>query len=194
MVVVLELGIKQNNKLFELLNKLDCQYKLSNSEKDILSAEKLILCIDEDIQSTLRYLHIYNLFSLLRFIKKPILTIGSGIQLLYDRLIDNNSAGLGIVNLPDDFDNSIQLNEIKRYVKVKVLNKECLFDGFDDTAEFYFNKVTYIPFTDDTTAVTEKKLECCVALEKSNFYGVQFHPELSGVSGERLIKNFLEKC
>lgn len=194
MVVVLELGIKQNNKLFELLNKLDCQYKLSNSEKDILSAEKLILCIDEDIQSTLRYLHIYNLFSLLRFIKKPMLTIGSGIQLFYDRLIDNNSAGLGIVNLPDDFDNSIQLNEIKRNVKVKVLSKECLFDGFDDTAQFYFNKVTYIPFTDDTTAVTEKKLECCVALEKSNFYGVQFHPELSGVSGERLIKNFLEKC
>lgn len=194
MVVVLELGIEQDNQLLTLLNKLDCQFILSKNEKDILNADKLILCIEEDLQSILRKLHVYNLFSLLRMIKKPMLTIGSGIQLLYDRLLDSNSAGLGIVNLPDDFHNSIHPDEIKRDVKVKVLKKEFLFDGFDDTAQFYFNKVTYIPFTDDTTAVTEKKLECCVAIEKSNFYGVQFHPELSGESGERLILNFLEKC
>jgi glutamine amidotransferase len=194
MVVVLELGIQQDNQLLALLNKLDCPFKLSKSEQDILSADKLILCVENDLQSILRNLHVYNLFSVLRLIKKPILTIGSGVQLLYDRLLDNGSAGLGIVSLPDNIDSSIHLTDFECNLNVKVLKKERLFDGFGDTTQFYFNKVTYIPSTDDTTAVVEKKHECCVAIEKSNFYGVQFHPELSGDSGERLIKNFLEKC
>jgi len=30
------------------------------------------------------------------------------------------------------------------------------------------------------------------AVQKENFYGVQFHPERSGQAGARLIKNFLE--
>ncbi|HEY5715574.1 MAG TPA: imidazole glycerol phosphate synthase subunit HisH, partial [Psychromonas sp.] len=30
------------------------------------------------------------------------------------------------------------------------------------------------------------------AVNKDNFYGVQFHPERSGKAGAQLIKNFLE--
>ena len=29
------------------------------------------------------------------------------------------------------------------------------------------------------------------AIQKDNFYGVQFHPEKSGKSGERILQNFL---
>lgn len=194
MVVVLDFGIKEENSLIQLLNKLDCDYILSKNEQDILNADKLILCIEEDIQAVLRNLHVYNLFSLLRLIKKPLLAIGSGIQLLFDRLLENGSAGLGILKLPDNYKNSVAADDFERDVEIKVLSKDCLFDGFEDTAQFYFERVNFIPRTANTTAVTEKKNDCCVAVKKMNFYGVQFHPELSGDSGEKLLRNFLEKC
>jgi glutamine amidotransferase len=194
MVVVLDFGIKKENSLLQLLNKLDCDYILSKSEQDILNADKLILFIEEDIQAVLRSLHIYNLFSLLRLIKIPLLAIGSGVQLLFDRLLENGSAGLGILKLPDNYENSVDSDEIERDVEVKVLSKDCLFDGFEDTAQFYFDRVNFIPRTDNSTAVKENENECCVAVQKLNYFGVQFHPELSGDTGEKLIRNFLEKC
>jgi glutamine amidotransferase len=33
-----------------------------------------------------------------------------------------------------------------------------------------------------------------VVIEKDNIFGTQFHPEKSGIDGERIIKNFLNVC
>ncbi|MBT8376395.1 MAG: imidazole glycerol phosphate synthase subunit HisH, partial [Bacteroidia bacterium] len=43
----------------------------------------------------------------------------------------------------------------------------------------------------ESIAPTEYELEYASALEHNNFYGVQFHPEKSGVTGEKLLKNFI---
>ena len=40
-------------------------------------------------------------------------------------------------------------------------------------------------------ASTDYEFEYASALQKNNFYGVQFHPEKSGTAGEQILKNFL---
>ena len=40
-------------------------------------------------------------------------------------------------------------------------------------------------------ASTNYEIEYASALQKNNFYGVQFHPEKSGKAGEQILKNFL---
>jgi glutamine amidotransferase len=44
----------------------------------------------------------------------------------------------------------------------------------------------------DTAAETEYQLAYSAALQKNNFYGLQFHPEKSGEAGEQIIRNFLK--
>jgi len=50
----------------------------------------------------------------------------------------------------------------------------------------------YAPKCLEMIATTNYEMEYASALQKNNFYGVQFHPEKSGVFGEQILKNFLE--
>jgi glutamine amidotransferase len=43
----------------------------------------------------------------------------------------------------------------------------------------------------DTLAEATYIVPFSSALQKDNFYGVQFHPEKSAAAGERLLQNFL---
>ncbi|TSA27829.1 MAG: imidazole glycerol phosphate synthase subunit HisH, partial [Ignavibacteriales bacterium] len=36
--------------------------------------------------------------------------------------------------------------------------------------------------------------EICGSLENENYFGVQFNPELSGIAGEEVLKNFYNIC
>jgi len=57
--------------------------------------------------------------------------------------------------------------------------------------DMYFVHSYYAELGDYTTAVTNYIQPFSAALQKDNFYAVQFHPEKSGSAGEQLLKNFL---
>jgi glutamine amidotransferase len=50
----------------------------------------------------------------------------------------------------------------------------------------------YAAIGEHTIATTNYVQAYSSALQKDNFYGVQFHPEKSAKVGERIIQNFLE--
>ena len=67
-----------------------------------------------------------------------------------------------------------------------------LFRSLDDNAWFYFVHSYALALNESTIAETEYGSRFSSAIQKDNFYGVQFHPERSGKAGAQLIKNFLE--
>ena len=66
-----------------------------------------------------------------------------------------------------------------------------LFRGFEGGEYVYFVHSYYVPPCAETIATTEYITPFSAALHKDNFFATQFHPEKSGGTGERILRNFL---
>ncbi|MGL5187466.1 MAG: glutamine amidotransferase-related protein, partial [Plesiomonas shigelloides] len=67
-----------------------------------------------------------------------------------------------------------------------------LFNNIADGEYFYFVHSFAMPVSTATIAQCNYGEPFSAAVQKDNFYGVQFHPERSGRAGAQLLKNFLE--
>jgi glutamine amidotransferase len=70
--------------------------------------------------------------------------------------------------------------------------KSPLFKNVDENAYMYFVHSYYVDLSNDAIAKTNYAIEYSSALQKDNFYAVQFHPEKSSEAGEKILKNFIE--
>jgi len=66
-----------------------------------------------------------------------------------------------------------------------------LFKGVSENEFQYFVHGYYVESGQNTIATTNYTTEYSSALQKNNFYGVQFHPEKSAKAGEQILKNFI---
>jgi glutamine amidotransferase len=67
-----------------------------------------------------------------------------------------------------------------------------LFKGIVENSYCYFVHSYFAEIGEHTIAKTNYINDFSSALKKDNFYGVQFHPEKSAETGEKILKNFLE--
>lgn len=81
--------------------------------------------------------------------------------------------------------------------KISFDNNNKLFKNIDANSKFFQFHNDYLEDVPDSFKVIAKSNKNVVNgiqhVEKK-IYGVQFHPELSGSNGEKLLKNFLEIC
>ena len=195
MIALIEYGAGNTASVANALNELKVEYKITNLERDICEADKIIFPGVGEASSAIQRLHLTNLFNLIRIIKKPLLGICLGMQLLHEKSEEGNTSCLGI--MPGM---SVKFNKTKIKVphmgwnNVEIEKESKLFDGINSGEYFYFAHSYYLPVTDYTTAKANHDIDFTAAVEKDNFYGVQFHPEKSGLIGMHLLKNFVELC
>jgi len=70
-------------------------------------------------------------------------------------------------------------------------------EGIPDKSFCYFVHSFYVKPLDKKIIVAETDygIDFCSVIESKNTFGVQFHPEKSGKTGLRILKNFIElKC
>lgn len=176
----------------DILKKLDQPYKITRNESDICNCDKVILCGSGSPVENMKMLHLLNLYSLLRIIKKPLLGIGLGVELMSDHTEGEKNSCLGLFPVESN-----KFSEDKNYYaqsglkKVDILQQSKLFEGIKSRSQFYFSENYYMPENKYTTSVVKNGFTFSASVEKGNAYGVQFHPEKSGEPGLALLKNFI---
>ncbi|MGA9587583.1 MAG: imidazole glycerol phosphate synthase subunit HisH [Terracidiphilus sp.] len=68
----------------------------------------------------------------------------------------------------------------------------CFLAGVEPREFVYFTHSYKAPVTADTAAVSHYVEPFASAVERSNVMGAQFHPEKSGETGLKILRNFLE--
>jgi imidazole glycerol-phosphate synthase subunit HisH len=75
---------------------------------------------------------------------------------------------------------------------LQVKSTSRLLSGVSSGEYVYFTHSYKAPVTSDTAAIAEYIEPFAAAVERKNVMGVQFHPEKSGATGLKILRNFLE--
>lgn len=193
MITIVDYGDVCIDKVAASIKKITEDFKISKSETDICSSDKIIFAGCGNAPAVMRKIQLLNLYSILRIVKKPMLGIGLGMQLMADYSTEGNFSCLGFFpGTAIKFDETKDESFYKGFHKVSLCKPSQLFEGIEDKTEFFFNNSYYLPKSELSTSTCQKDILFCSSIENGNAYGVQFHPEMSGKAGLKLLKNFIE--
>jgi imidazole glycerol-phosphate synthase subunit HisH len=192
MIAIIDYGAGNVASVANAIEKLGKEFVITNNEYTIYKAEKIIFPGVGEASFAIRQLHLLNLFSFIRMIKKPMLGICLGMQLMCEFSDEGNTSCLGIFpgrNVM--FDSKLCTVPHMGWNEVKQIKQSKLFDGIKDNEFFYFAHSYYLPVNEFTTSTANHSVDVTASIEKDNFYGVQFHPEKSGEAGLHFFNNFI---
>jgi len=164
---------------------------LTNNPEEILASDKVIFPGVGEAGTAMRKLRESGLDKIIPVLKQPVLGICLGMQLLCNDSEEGNTKGLGIFDVSvKRFSKAVKSPQIG-WNTIQNLKSE-LFNGISKNEYMYLVHSYFAPICERTIAVTNYEKNYSSALQKGNFYGVQFHPEKSGKAGEQLLENFLK--
>jgi glutamine amidotransferase len=126
--------------------------------------------------------------------RKPFLGICIGLQMLFERGEEGDTAGLGLLpgRVPRFALQGLKIPHIG-WNEVHQERPHALWAGIPDRGRFYFVHSYYPEPSDRTltaaTSVYGAPFTCAVA--RDNIFAVQFHPEKSQSAGLQLLSNFV---
>ena len=196
MIALVDYGIEKIDPIAEALNSLDVDFKITQSESEIIRSEKIIFPGYGDAFNAIKKLHLTNIYSVLRICKKPILGICLGMQLMANISTEGGKIPcLGFFPVvTEKFDNNTMKVPFEGWSEVENIKESKLFTGINRKENFYFGNSYFLPENEYTTSVAINTLTFSSSVEKENYYAIQFYPEKSEEAGLKVLKNFIELC
>lgn len=163
---------------------------------ELHAADKLIFPGVGHARPAMEVLKNNGLADAIKEFRGPVLGICLGMQLMASLSEEGNTAGLGV--FPE---------KIRRFgngttgtaLKVPHMGwndvfqtRGPLFRGIPDGSHYYFVHSYYMELSPAAIALSHYGTRFSAAIERNNFFGVQFHPEKSGEAGMTLLQNFIE--
>lgn len=176
------------------LERIGVQATVSDDPEQIITSDKVIFPGVGEASTAMKYLSERNLDKVISALHQPVLGICLGMQLMCDHSEENNTNCLCIF---EDVkvkkfvltENNLKIPQIG-WNNINNL-KTALFNSIEPNSFCYYVHSYYAELSKYTIATTEYGKLYSAALNKDNFFGVQFHPEKSATTGETILKNFL---
>ncbi|MDX1629396.1 MAG: imidazole glycerol phosphate synthase subunit HisH [Fulvivirga sp.] len=194
-IAIIKYNAGNTQSVIFALERMGIKPILTDDWEELKSADKVIFPGVGEASTTMKHLKSLKLDQLIKALKQPVLGICLGMQLMCQHSEEGDTDCLGL------FDVNVYRFQ-REYKKDKIphmgwnnltyLKGNWIARGFRDT-NMYFVHSYYVPVCKYTAAECQYILPFSAALQKDNFYAVQFHPEKSGPQGEKLLANFIER-
>lgn len=193
MIAIVDYKMGNLRSVENALKRLGAEFTVTADADVIRTADRVLLPGVGNAAEAMQNLREAGLVDVIRSLRRPVLGICVGMQVMCRHSEEGDVDCLGI------FDAKVRKFQPSAELKVphmgwnRIGNLESkLFKGLDGGSYVYFVHSYYPALCPDTIATTTHGVMFSAALKYENFYGTQFHPEKSGDVGERIIENFLK--
>ncbi len=192
-VVIIKYNAGNIQSVLYALERLQVNAVVTDDAQKIKAADKVIFPGVGEAGSAMQSLQQNNLDKVIIDLQQPVLGICVGMQLLCAHSEEGNTPCLNIIPVQvKRFDKAFQL-KVPQVGWNNIYNlQSALFNNIPENS-FIYNVHSY--FAEDsayTIARCDYGLPYAAAVQKDNFYGVQFHTEKSATIGDKILQNFLD--
>lgn len=161
----------------------------------IRNADRVIFPGVGEASSAMQHLRARGLDEVIKGLQQPVLGICLGLQLFCRHSEENNTDCLGIFDVDVKKFDAQAINQKVPHMGWNTLEslKGLLFEGIPENSYAYFVHSYFAEYCPQTIATTHYGQPFSAALQKDNFFAVQFHPEKSGEIGQQIIQKFLDE-
>lgn len=197
-IVIIDTGCANLSSVKFAIERLGYKVTVSKDPAILHQADKLFLPGVGTAKEAMANLIERDLVEQIKALTQPVLGICLGMQILAT-VSEEGFGDQPIIKTLGIIDGHIEKMDVAPlrsphmgWNQVTPKLDEPLFKDIPAGSYFYFVHSYALPVNDNTIASCEYGTPFTAAVNKDNFYGVQFHPERSGKAGAQLIKNFLE--
>lgn len=191
-VVVVKYNAGNIASVANALNRLGVEPIISDDAETLRTSDKVIFPGVGEASSAMNHLRERRLDVVLKTLNQPVMGICLGMQLLCASSEENETECLGIMPY-----------RVRKFpsggLKVPHMGwntvsdpQPTLFEGFSSEEYFYFVHGYYVETGKQTIATCTYGETFSAAIHHANFYAVQFHPEKSGIAGQKVLESFLK--
>ncbi|RZJ69514.1 imidazole glycerol phosphate synthase subunit HisH [Flavobacterium sp.] len=191
MIAIIDYKAGNTGSVGFALERLGFDFRITSDHGELLEADKVIFPGVGSAGEAMQRLRDSGLDEILPKLTQPVLGICLGMQLMCRHSQEDDTFGLGIFDV-----------DVKRFPdKLRVphtgwndvaFENLSAFENLEKQPDLYFVHSYFVPINAYTTAVCDYGIRFSAGLKKDNFHAFQFHPEKSGKTGAKLLKNFLE--
>ena len=194
MIAIVDTGGANLSSVLFAFERIGRETELTSDPERIARASHVVLPGVGAAADSMRSLETRDLARVVRGLTQPVLGICLGMQLLFARSEEGDTGCLGLLPgtvraLTPDRERGVTVPHMGWNALERTGPSSPLFDGLAG-AFMYFLHSYCAPEGPWVRLTTDHGAAIVAAVERDNFFGVQFHPERSATAGMKVLERF----